>query len=167
MTERTSQRHNLPVALVLTALLLIGTAGAAGATLAQPGHRPGGTAGRTRAATHVTATRAKVPAKICPIDWRKGPWFVRKLIVCAARHTGVPGGVGEALYIANRESHFHAHAYNAWSGAMGIYQHLRRYWPGRARAYGFRGWSGFNARANVFVTMRMVRRLGNWTPWGV
>ena len=72
-----------------------------------------------------------------------------------------------ALYIADRESHFHPRAYNAWSGAMGVYQHLRRYWPGRAFAYGFRGWSGFNARANIIVTMRLVRRLGNWSPWGI
>ena len=78
-----------------------------------------------------------------------------------------PGRRREALAIANRESHFYPRAYNPWSGALGIYQHLRRYWPGRAAAYGFRGWSGFNARANIIVTMRMVRRLGNWSPWGV
>jgi hypothetical protein len=48
---------------------------------------------------------------------------------------------------------------------MGIYQHMKRYWPNRAYAYGFKGWSAFNARANIIVTMRMVHRDG-WGPWG-
>jgi hypothetical protein len=69
-----------------------------------------------------------------------------------------------ALYVANRESKFHPNAYNP-SGCAGIYQHMLRYWPGRAAAYGFRGWSAFNARANIIVTMRMVNRSG-WGPWG-
>ncbi len=91
---------------------------------------------------------------------------MRRLVACTATYYHVPGGAREALYIANRESHFYPRAYNAWSGALGIYQHLRRYWPGRAAVYGFKGWSGFNARANIIVTMRMVRHLGNWSPWG-
>ena len=52
-----------------------------------------------------------------------------------------------------------------YSRAAGIYQHLRHYWPGRARVYGFRGWSAFNARANIIVTMRMVHR-GGWGSAG-
>ena len=47
----------------------------------------------------------------------------------------------------------------------GVFQHLCRYWPTRADDYGFAGWSAFNARANIFVTMRMVRQYG-WWPWG-
>ena len=37
-----------------------------------------------------------------------------------------------ALYVADRESEFRPKAYNGYSGASGIFQHLRRYWPGRA-----------------------------------
>jgi hypothetical protein len=59
---------------------------------------------------------------------------------------------------------FHPDAYNAGSCAKGIYQHLCAYWPGRASDYGFKGWSAFNARANIIVTMKMVRRYG-WAPW--
>jgi hypothetical protein len=70
-----------------------------------------------------------------------------------------------ALFIAWRESHYRPSAYNP-SGAEGIYQHMRQYWPTRAATYGFPHWSAFNARANVIVTMRMVRAMGNWSPWG-
>jgi muramidase (phage lysozyme) len=56
-------------------------------------------------------------------------------------------------------------AYNSWSCAKGIYQHLCRYWPSRADAYGFDDWSAYNARANVMVTMRMVKHYG-WGAWG-
>jgi hypothetical protein len=42
---------------------------------------------------------------------------------------------------------------------------MLEYWPGRAAAYGFPGWSAFNARANIIVTMEMAQRDG-WGPWG-
>jgi hypothetical protein len=103
--------------------------------------------------------------RICPIDWRRGPAFVERLIRCAARHWHVPGGPRTALSIAWRESHFIATAYNS-SGAEGIYQHLRQYWPARARLFGFPDRSAFNARVNIIVTMRMVHATGSWAPWG-
>ena len=68
-----------------------------------------------------------------------------------------------ALAVADRESQFRPNAYNP-SGCAGIYQHMLKYWPGRAAAYGFPGWSAFNARANIIVTMRMVVQDG-WGPW--
>jgi soluble lytic murein transglycosylase-like protein len=103
------------------------------------------------------------PRKICDIDWRAGKHEVKHLIRCAARHWGV--NPDKAISIAHRESQFHPHAYNSWSCAKGIYQHLCRYWPDRAYSYGFKGRSAFNARANIIVTMKMVRRYG-WVPWG-
>lgn len=147
MSHVNQTRHNLPVALFLTAILLLAPALA------------------SAKASAMEARYSRVPAKVCPIDWRRGTWFVKKLIRCAAARYAVPGGAPKALAIASRESHFDPRAYNAYSGALGIYQHLRRYWPGRAYAYGFKGWSGFNARANIIVTMRMVDRVG-WSPWG-
>lgn len=107
--------------------------------------------------------RYQVPPKICNIDWNKGTWQVRQLIRCAAAYWHVPGGAETALAIADRESQFRPHAYNP-SGCAGIYQHMLRYWPGRASVYGFPGWSAYNARANIIVTMRMVKQDG-WGPW--
>jgi soluble lytic murein transglycosylase-like protein len=103
------------------------------------------------------------PRKICAIDWRAGTTEVKHLIRCAARHWGV--NADKALSVAHRESLFDPHAYNASSCAKGIYQHLCRYWPERADDYGFKGRRAFNARANIIVTMKMVRRDG-WAAWG-
>jgi hypothetical protein len=110
-----------------------------------------------------TGTISKTAHKVCRIDWREGRPQVKHLIRCAARHYGV--SVDHAISIARRESRFHPKAFNSWSCAKGIYQHLCRYWPKRASVYGFDDWSAYNARANIIVTMRMVRRYG-WAPWG-
>jgi soluble lytic murein transglycosylase-like protein len=142
MTHQTSARRRLPAALILTLTLMLLPA-------------------TTANAAPMEARR--VPAKICDHDWRQGPWQIRQLIRCAARRWTVPGGAGMALYVADRESNFLPGAYNP-SGAAGIYQHLLSYWPGRATTFGFHGWSAFNARANIIVTMKMVHR-GGWDPW--
>lgn len=147
MTSRIFSRRRFPAALALTAVLLTVPAAS---TVAAPGQD----------------LQSRVPRKICRIDWRDGTWHVKKLIRCAVHRWDVPGGARKALYIANRESNFRPRAYNAYSGASGIYQHLRRYWPGRATTFGFHGWSAFNARANIMVAIRMVHRLGSWQPWG-
>ena len=147
MTFRTLPRRRFPAALALTAVLLIVPA-ASHAGAATPG------AGYCRGS-----------AQDLPDRLARGTFHVKKLIRCAEARWSVPGGASKALAIANRESNFRPRAYNCYSGAAGIFQHLRRYWPGRARTYGFRGWSAFNARANIMVTMRMVHR-GGWGPWG-
>lgn len=108
-------------------------------------------------------TRDERPRKVCEVDWRDGRKHVKALIRCAARHFHV--SVRTALYVAERESRFQPRAFNAGSCAKGIYQHLCHYWPERAQDFGFRGWSAFNGRANIMVTMKMVRRYG-WEPWG-
>lgn len=116
------------------------------------------------AAPHPAQAYTYTPKRICNIDWREGRWHVKKLIRCAANHWDV--GVRTALYVADRESDFRPKAFNRSSCAKGVYQHLCRYWDGRAYAYGFKGKSAFNARANIIVTMKMVRRYG-WSPWGM
>lgn len=149
MTHSNLKRHNLLVTLFLATTLLLAPTMSA------------------RASTTFETRRARgIPQQVCPIRWQRGPYYVRRLILCSANHFHVPGGAAKALAIAHRESRFNPRAYNSYSGAEGIYQHLRRYWPGRAAAYGFRGWSGFNARANIIVTMKMVKHLGGWWPWG-
>ena len=100
--------------------------------------------------------------RICPIDWRQSTWHVKQLIKCAASHHGISRE--KALYVAWRESRYRPSAYNPHGPAAGIYQHLLKYWSDRAEDLGFENSSPYNARANIIVTMRMVRRYG-WTPW--
>jgi hypothetical protein len=140
MTHRSWTRH-IGVALVLAAVLTL----------------------FPMAASPAAATEPSGPTSVCRIDWRRSTWHVRKLIRCAANHFDI--GVRKSLRIAFRESRFRPRAFNESTCAKGIYQHLCRYWRDRAEAYGFDGRSAFNARANVIVTMRMVRRFG-WAPWG-
>jgi hypothetical protein len=103
-------------------------------------------------------------SRLCPIDWRQSAWHVKRLIRCAADHYDV--SQRKALYVAWRESRYLPYAYNGAGPAAGVFQHLLRYWPDRADTYGFPDRSPFNARANILVTMRMVRDLG-WSPWAL
>lgn len=144
MTRAIRLRRPFLATLILTAMILAFPVGQASAY------------DRTESYTYT-------PRKICAIDWRLGSREVKKLIRCAATYYGVDAT--KALAIADRESKFQPRAYNASSCAKGIYQHLCAYWPDRAYAYGFKDRSAFNARANIIVTMKMVRRYG-WAPWG-
>jgi hypothetical protein len=96
----------------------------------------------------------------CDWHWWLGPWHVKQLIKCAANQEGV--NVATALRVADCESDFRPDLY--YAGNAGVYQHRVKYWSGRAATYGFKGWSVYNGRANVYVTMRMVKA-GGWSPW--
>ena len=146
MTQAIRLRRGLTATLFLTAILTVFPIAHASAAPIQG----------SLSTTSKTST-------ICRIDWRDGTGYVKDLIRCAAKHFGV--SPDKALSIANRESRFHPTAYNSWSCAKGIYQHLCKYWPSRAKTYGFTDWSAYNGRANIMVTMRMVRKHG-WGPWG-
>lgn len=69
-----------------------------------------------------------------------------------------------ALRIWYCESGLRANAKNKHSSASGVYQHLRRYRPARAKKY-WRAWASvFNAEANIAVSMWMLKH--QWTsPW--
>ena len=108
--------------------------------------------------------KSSVATKLCPFDWRRSTWQVKQLIKCAAHRWHVPGGRAKALSVANCESHFNPKAYNP-SGYAGVFQQSTRYWPGRARTYGFPEWSVRNGRANVMVSIRIAHR-GGWRAWG-
>jgi hypothetical protein len=149
MTRAIRHRRALVATLVLTAMFSFPTGQASAVT------RSGG--------SNLSAVTGTMDT-ICRVDWRHGPWYVRKLIRCVAAYYHV--NADKAIYVAHRESRFDPDAYNASSCAKGLYQHLCRYWPQRADAYGFDNWSAFNARANVFVTIKMVKRYG-WQPWGL
>jgi len=94
---------------------------------------------------------------------------VTHTILCAESKWAVPGGASFAITIGQRESGLRYDAWNSYSGACGIFQHLSHYWPGRQNAFDGPVWrlgeSCKNMRANIIVTMRMVHRLGNWNPW--
>lgn len=153
MDHRPKTRRAISAALLISVALTVATVPTAAARPVVP-----------RRAAH--SNRPVVhPRRICAIQWRKGTPFVKKLIRCAASHFRVPGGPAKALQVAFRESKFAPRAFNARSCALGVYQHLCRYWRGRAKAFGFGRWSPYNARANIFVTMRMVL-LEGWGPWG-
>jgi hypothetical protein len=149
MTQALRLRRACVATLILTAIITTFPVAAASAMTTQD-----------RA---ISTHERHASSTVCPIAWRKGPRYVRELIECAARHFGI--GPDRALQIAFRESKFRPGAYNTYSCAKGVFQHLCRYWPTRADDYGFAGWSAYNARANIMVTMRMVLRYG-WSPWG-
>lgn len=108
-----------------------------------------------------------------------GPGVVDKkmtgLIKCVFSHVGIPGQIPEALYVADRESGLWPwainHALYTEHDCLGLFQHMRQYWRGRAiadlplRQFPHRGKvSAYNARANAWVTAVMVKH-GGWGPW--
>jgi hypothetical protein len=161
MTQAIRLRRVIIATLILTAALMTFPIGRQANAMSISGTATQATT--TTTTTKTTATATKTAKTVCPVAWRKGTFYVKRLVRCAANFYGV--SIDKALYVANRESNFHPRAYNSWSCAKGIFQHLCRYWPTRASSYGFRDWSAFNARANIMVTMRMVKRYG-WSPWG-
>lgn len=98
-------------------------------------------------------------------------WEVERTIACTARKFGV--SVSTALYVANRESRLNEWAWNDYSDAAGLYQHLIRYWPARADAFpDWQRWMKIrsdrwnNPRIQALVTMKMVQQ-GGWGPWSM
>src|SRR6266545_4438634 len=104
MTTMIRRRRGLVATLILTAVLM-----------SLP------TATTTQAAIQRDTYQA-VPSHLCPIDWRRSTWHVKRLIRCAASHYGVDAR--KAVYIAWRESRFRPSAYNPAGAAGGLYQHL-------------------------------------------
>jgi len=72
-----------------------------------------------------------------------------------------------ALNIIHFESYGNPQAYNRSVGAEGLFQHLSKYWKGRAAAAGFRDANGlyatpYNAEANIAVSWNLAK---NSSPW--
>lgn len=114
-------------------------------------------------ASPAAARTREIRTSFCPIDWHKGPRQVKRMIRCTVRRWHVPGGARKAIHIARRESGLRPRAYNS-GGYAGLFQQSVNYWPRRAKRYGFPGRSPFNGRANIVVSIRMVRSAG-WSPW--
>jgi hypothetical protein len=95
---------------------------------------------------------------------------VKLLIRCIFTYGGIGDQAEFAITIADRESGLVPWAWNRWTDCRGLFQHLGRYWPARARALParfFPRWpnsSAFNARPNIWAAMQMVRANG-WGAW--
>jgi hypothetical protein len=99
---------------------------------------------------------------------------VDKLVRCA--FSRFSGDVARGLCTEDRESGGDFPWAGKGTNYLGLFQHARTYWPGRARKYlrdswfprmaRDRGWypSALNARANALVSSRMVKA-GGWSPW--
>ncbi len=114
------------------------------------------------ATTAPASAARRVPDSVCDIPWRRGPRYVKRLIRCAARRWEVPGGPEKAIQVARCESGFDPFAYG--NGNAGVFQQRLVYWPERARRFGVPGFSAYNGRANVIVSVRMAHNVG-WAPW--
>lgn len=69
---------------------------------------------------------------------------------------------GAALNVARCESSFNSNAYNASSGASGVFQFLRSTWATTSYA----GYSPFNASANIHAAYQVFARDGfSWREW--
>jgi hypothetical protein len=113
-----------------------------------------------------TASAARrVPRDLCKYDWKRSDRQIKRTIRCAVRRWHVRGGARKAIRVARRESGFEHNAYNPAGPYLGVYQHVRAYWPRRARQMGMPRRSAFNGRANVIVSIKMVHKHG-WGPWG-
>ena len=78
-----------------------------------------------------------------------------------------------ALNIIDLESQGDPRAYNSRSSAEGLFQHLSKYWKGRAAAAGFKDGDGlyatpYNAEANIAAAWVIARGATPWhKPWTV
>jgi len=78
-----------------------------------------------------------------------------------------------ALNVIYLESRGDPRAYNSGVGAEGLFQHLSKYWKGRAGAAGFRDSNGlyatpYNAEANIAAAWHIARNASPWyAPWSV
>jgi len=93
---------------------------------------------------------------------------VRYTIKCAVNRWPVPGGLTQAMYVANRESGYHQFAYNP-SGCSGVYQWAQGTWSSVLNdfppLYKVLGHSVWNARSNVMYAVKYAHNRG-WGPWG-
>jgi hypothetical protein len=78
-----------------------------------------------------------------------------------------------ALNVIYLESRGDPRAYNSGVSAEGLFQHLSKYWKGRAGASGFRDSNGlyatpYNAEANIAAAWHIAKNASPWyAPWSV
>jgi hypothetical protein len=97
--------------------------------------------------------------------------FSKRHIACAIKTFGsVGGGRTRAICIAQRESGLIPTATSTHKKYLGLYQHWRRMWRARYRAWTEPSWqlntSALSGRTNAIVTIRMVHAAGSWKAAG-
>jgi MYXO-CTERM domain-containing protein len=97
---------------------------------------------------------SEVRTNTYPITAAVEQW--RKLVEKHFKYQHVTWG----LNIIQCESGGDPNAYNSSSGASGLFQHLKQYWPARATAAGFPGASPFNAEANIAASAYLLYAAG-------
>lgn len=106
-----------------------------------------------------STTQAPDPVIVTP---PAPPGSVEQIIRAAAAEFG---GSGDLLVsIARCESGLDPHAVNSSSGALGLFQHLPRYWPTRAAGlgYSFDDWLDPTANARVSAKLLAEGGPGHW-----
>jgi len=112
------------------------------------------------------------PCDFHRLDGESVQHFSKRRIVCAVELFGpVPGGAQRAICIAKRESGLIPTMTSEPTGQYrGLFQHDRRYWPGRYDTFTMPAWQlsprALNGRTNAIVTIRMVVRYGTWNAAG-
>ena len=107
----------------------------------------------------------------CLFNWmHEDEWTPReerRTAFCVLRRWNVPGGMPKFQAVGDCESHWYRFASNG-GRYLGLFQHSRKYWPGRVRHFEpywwdlAPGWT--NSRTQIVVTARMVRAQG-WGAW--
>lgn len=114
-----------------------------------------------------TGSHGYVTAEMSPAVQQQN---VRWLIACAVLQWPVPGGMGYAMSIAERESGLRPFAKNPGSSASGVYQFIDDTWDNMIEAWPvMNDWTGtwvFSARANVLRAIRTAHERG-WGPWSL
>jgi len=87
---------------------------------------------------------------------------VESTIRAAAAEFGVSGNL--LVRIARCESTLNPQAVNRSSGALGLFQHLPRFWSGRAARLGYDYGSWSSPSANARVSAQMIAQ-GGTSPW--
>lgn len=98
----------------------------------------------------------------CHAPMTHDPDEMRAIVIRAAEMVGVDPA--QLVRIPGRESGWNPDTQNCTSGACGLFQHLPKYWPGRAEDAGMPGADCRDPMANALAGALLFKRSG-YTPW--
>jgi len=104
--------------------------------------------------------------KGCEMDYR-GIRDVEEWRDLVDEYFGARGQTNNALAVMRCESRGDPFAVGPGSNPpLGLFQHLKSYWPARAANAGWPGATAFHPEANVAATYWLYDYYDNWSPWG-
>jgi hypothetical protein len=89
-------------------------------------------------------------------------WLSQVQVRALAAKYFAPEDVNRAVRVAWCESHFNPASTNLRTGAVGLYQHLPRYWEARAESAGFPGTEPTDPEASTAAAAWAVYNEGGW-----